>query len=518
MTTAKSITVPALPLFQHAVSHANSPAVHSQSSTYTYAQLLTDASHLRLVLLSHSPDPSDLHEARVLFLVPPSYEHVYTSYAVMMAGGVSVPLHPGHAEQEIAYLADDSNAIIALAHPDYAARIEPLARRLRIPFLTIPAVQPVSSTPLPPVQSLPMSPSRRALIIYTSGTTGRAKGVVSTHAMLEAQVTALTTAWEWTSADHILHVLPLHHVHGVVNVLLCPLYTGAQVSFLPGRFDARAVWEAFDRLPLTLFMAVPTIYSRLIAAFDAASEDEQRRWKAACGKFRLMVSGSAALPSPTLRRWREISGHLLLERYGMTELGMALSNPLHGQRKEGFVGRPLPGVLTKLRPGDPPTADEGELLVKGPNVFSEYLNKPDATREAFDADGWFATGDIVRVDGDGDFRIVGRASVDVLKCAGYKISALEVERDIAAHERVEEVAVVGVEDDEYGQIVAAVVAIKPGKGEFGGKELQEWCKERMSREKVPRLVRVVDQIPRNAMGKVNKKELVKIFSTEKQPS
>ena len=256
--------------------------------------------------------------------------------------------------------------------------------------------------------------------------------MLTSHAVLEAQVSSLVRAWEWTAEDAILHVLPLHHVHGVVNALLCCLQAGAHCHFLDSRFDARRVWAAFDSLPLTLFMAVPTVYSRLIAAFDAASQDEQRRWRRACSKLRLMVSGSAALPAPVLRRWQSITGHVLLERYGMTEIGMALSNPLHGVRKEGSVGAPLPGVQVRIRPleapdGRPASASspqagaEGELLVKGPTVFSQYLNRPEASAAAFDSEGWFLTGDVVRVDAEGDFSIVGRAAVDVLKVGGYKV-------------------------------------------------------------------------------------------------
>ena len=345
---------------------------------------------------------------------------------------------------------------------------------------------------------------------------------MSSHSTLHSQVASLTSAWEWTSTDHLLHVLPLHHIHGVVNGLFVPLHSGAHVTFLDGRFDPLHVWAAFTNLPLTVFQAVPTIYSRLIQAYDAAAPEVQKQWREACGRFRVMISGSAALPSPVLRRWKEISGHTLLERYGMTEIGMALSNPLHGERREGYVGKPLPGVQVKVKKeegeggggqggGGKAGGEEGELLVKGGTVFSRYWNKPDATAAAFDDEGWFKTGDVVRVDEEGWYKIVGRASVDVLKVAGYKISALEVERDIAGHEGVEECVVVGVPDEEYGQVVGVMVVVKKGWERMDAKQLQEWCKKRMSREKVPRLVKFVDDIPKNAMGKVAKKQLVERF-------
>ena len=301
------------------------------------------------------------------------------------------------------------------------------------------------------------------------------------------------------------------------------------------RFDAAKAWQLFIDLPLTLMMAVPTIYSRLIQHYDASSPEQQKAYRDACHKFRLMVSGSAALPAPVLRRWREISGHFLLERYGMSEIGMALSNPLHGHRKEGFVGRPLPSVQVKIQPSDSDNNNnnnnnqndskqastgavtQGELLVRGPTVFTSYLNKPKATADSFTADGWFRTGDIVRVDADGDYAIVGRASVDVLKSGGYKLSALEIERDILGMEGVDECAVVGVEDDEYGQVVGVVVARVKGGKQVSESELKQLCKEKMAHEKVPRLVLFMDEgIPRNAMGKLNKKELVKLFDGMKR--
>src|SRR2546425_91486 len=190
---------------------------------------------------------------------------------------------------------------------------------------------------------------RRAMIVYTSGTPGKPRGVVTTHANIAAQVASLVTAWEWRAEDWPLLVLPLHHVHGIINVLTCALWAGARCEMLP-KFDAERVWARIAGGDLTLFMAVPTIYGKLITAWEAAAPERRRAWSAGCAppRMRLMVSGSAALPVQRLERWREISGHVLLERYGMTEIGMALSNPLHGERRPGFVGTPLPGVEVRL--------------------------------------------------------------------------------------------------------------------------------------------------------------------------
>jgi len=348
------------------------------------------------------------------------------------------------------------------------------------------------------------------MIIYTSGTTSRPKGVVTTHGNIQAQVTTLVQAWEWSADDHILLVLPLHHVHGIINVLTCALWSGATCTIHP-RFEARAAWEAIASGSLTLFMAVPTIYTRLISAWETASLEEQEAWSAAARRLRLMVSGSAALPVRVLERWKAITGHVLLERYGMTEIGMALSNPLHGERRPAHVGLPLPGVEVRLvnEAGQPvPPGTPGEIEVKGPSVFREYWRRPAATEQAF-RDGWFRTGDIAVLE-DGSYRILGRASVDIIKSGGYKLSALEIEEVFREHPHIVECAVVGLPDEEWGERVAiAVVPALGRKPEL--EELREWGAERLARYKLPTRLLLLPELPRNAMGKVTKPELVRLF-------
>jgi malonyl-CoA/methylmalonyl-CoA synthetase len=305
-------------------------------------------------------------------------------------------------------------------------------------------------------------------------------------------------------------VLPLHHVHGIVNVVSCALWAGAVCEMLP-KFDAEETWSRIASGRLTLFMAVPTIYSRLISAWEAASPERRTALSAGCHRMRLMVSGSAALPVQTLERWREISGHTLLERYGMTELGMALSNPLHGERRPGFVGAPLPGVEVRLvdengEPVEPRSA--GEIEVRGPNVFLEYWRRPDATLQAFRG-GWFRTGDTAIVN-NSSYRILGRSSIDILKTGGFKVSALEIEEELRTHPAIAECAVVGVPDDEWGERISVVVELRNGaRLEF--EEMQAWAKERLAPYKVPRALRIVEALPRNAMGKVMKPEVIKLF-------
>ncbi len=355
------------------------------------------------------------------------------------------------------------------------------------------------------------------MILYTSGTTGRPKGVVLTRSNLAAQVASLVEAWGWSADDRLIHVLPLHHTHGIVNGLLCALASGATCHMLP-RFEAGAVWEALAERPATLFFGVPTMYRRLVDAWDAADAAHRERWARAAGELRLAVSGSAALPVPLFERWKEIAGEPLLERYGMTEIGMALSNPLDGERRAGTVGRPLPGVTARRVDADGRPVEEegvaGEIEIRGPGVFREYLGRPEETRGAF-RDGWFRTGDEATVE-DGYWRILGRRSVDILKTGGEKVSALEVESALEGHPSILECAVVGVPDPEWGERVCAAVVAAPGAG-IELEELRAWGRERMAPWKVPTRLAVVVDLPRNAMGKVTKPAVRELFlSTEEE--
>jgi malonyl-CoA/methylmalonyl-CoA synthetase len=277
------------------------------------------------------------------------------------------------------------------------------------------------------------------------------------------------------------------------------------------RFDADLVWNRIASGSMTLFMAVPTIYVKLIAAWEAASPERRAALTAACGRLRLMVSGSAALPVSTLERWREISGHTLLERYGMTEIGMALSNPLRGERVSGSVGTPLPSVEVRLagEHGEqvaPGVA--GEIEVRGPSVFKEYWRQPEATRVAF-RDGWFRTGDTAVVE-NGRYRILGRTSIDILKTGGHKVSALEIEEALRKHPSVAECAVVGVPDAEWGERVAAAVVLNAGNA-IDLASFRTWAKDWLAAHKVPSRLIVLDSLPRNAMGKVTKPVLLALF-------
>ncbi|XP_054525593.1 malonate--CoA ligase ACSF3, mitochondrial isoform X12 [Pan troglodytes] len=361
---------------------------------------------------------------------------------------------------------------------------------------------------------------------------------LTTSLWLGSWVTGLVHKWAWTKDDVILHVLPLHHVHGVVNALLCPLWVGATCVMMP-EFSPQQVWEKFlssETPRINVFMAVPTIYTKLMEYYDRhfTQPHAQDFLRAVCEeKIRLMVSGSAALPLPVLEKWKNITGHTLLERYGMTEIGMALSGPLTtAARLPGSVGTPLPGVQvrivsenpqregcsytihaegdergTKVTPGL--EEKEGELLVRGPSVFREYWNKPEETKSAFTLDGWFKTGDTV-VFKDGQYWIRGRTSVDIIKTGGYKVSALEVEWHLLAHPSITDVAVIGVPDMTWGQRVTAVVTLREGHS-LSHRELKEWARDVLAPYAVPSELVLVEEIPRNQMGKIDKKALIRHF-------
>ena len=491
-----------LPLVARAETHADREAIRSAEGGFTYRQLLSASARVAAGLLS---DASDLGEARVAFLTPPGFDYAATQWGIWRAGGVAVPLCPLHPRPELEYVLDHSDASIVVASPRFAELLRPMAERAGRRFALTTELLEARPGRLPGIDL-----QRRAMILYTSGTTSKPKGVVSRHENIQAQVTTLIDAWEWRSDDRILLVLPLHHVHGIINVLTCALWAGATCDVLPS-FDADEVWGRFVAGGQTLFMAVPTIYRTLIAAWEAAPEARRRTLSAACRQMRLMVCGSAALPVSVLDQWRHISGHVLLERYGMTEIGMAISNSLHGPRLPGCVGRPLPGVDVRLveetgRPVE--DGQPGEIQVRGPGVFCEYWRDPRATAKSF-REGWFCTGDIA-VREQGVYRILGRSSVDIIKTGGYKVSALEIEEVLRTHPAVQECAVVGVDDPDWGERVSAAIVLKAG-AELGLAPLRAWAKERLAGYKAPAAILIVSDLPRKSMGKVTKTAVRQLF-------
>lgn len=502
---------PPVNLIQRAHYHTQRTAINDENGSYTYGQLLQQSGALASMLLQEQPH---LQETRVAFLCTPGFGYVAAQWAVWRAGGIAVPLSAHHPLPEINYILHNCGATILLYEPVFETLLAPVlaAGVLRAVCLPASMVSASGNTRLPFVL-----PKQKALILYTSGTTGKPKGVVLTHLNLEAQIMPLIDAWQWQPDDYILHTLPLHHTHGIVNALCCALWQGACCHFLPA-FDAAAVWRAFLQLPVTLFMGVPAMYQKLITYYWQQTQPMQQLLSAACSKLRLMVSGSAALPVNVLQTFQQISGHTLLERYGMTEIGMALSNPYKGERLPGLVGKPLPGGVT-VRITDEnnhplPDGETGELQVKGDAVFLEYWQNPEATRQAFTPDGWFKTGDMVRVQ-EGNYRIAGRISTDIIKTGGYKVSAPEIEEMLRNNPYIADCAVVAIPHEQWGEAVSAAVVLHtlplPVPVSEMAAFLRQWCKTQMATYKTPVNWLFLDQLPRNAMGKIVKPHLKQLF-------
>ena len=480
-------------------------AIIASDGVFTYDDLDDASKRVAAALLA---DNEDLNQTRVAFLIPPGFAYAAVQRGIWRAGGVAVPLAVSHPPAELEYVIRDSDAALVVGDRTTAPTLAPLARAAHARLVT--AEDALRATP---ADGLPhLGSNRRAMIIYTSGTTGRPKGVVSTHQTIGAQIASLVEAWRWSPSDHLLLVLPLHHVHGIINGLGSALAVRATCEMSPS-FDAEQVWARLASGDVTVFTAVPTIYNRLIASWEAATPDVRRQRTDGVAGLRLMMSGSAALPVKTLERWREISGHTLLERYGMTEIGMALSNPLSGERRPGSVGRPLPGVEVRLVDDagtEVGAGTPGELEVRGPSVFLEYWRRPEETSAAF-RDGWFRTGDVAVLEGD-SYRLLGRTSVDIIKTGGFKVSALEIEEVLRTHPAIAECAVVGVSDDDWGECVSAAVELRQG-ATLSLDDLQQWAKAQLAPYKVPRALQQVSALPRNAMGKVVKPEVAGLFKS-----
>ena len=495
--------MPELEQVRRAQSFGARVAVTSNGHDHSYDSLLSVSEGIAASLLDGS---ADLGEERVAFLIPASFEYAAVQWGIWRAGGVAVPLSLSAADPELEHVITDAQVDRIIVPEDSVEKLRPLCDRLSKPLLTVEQISSGQSVPLPE-----LDPQRRAMILYTSGTTSKPKGVVSTHENIQAQITTLVEAWGWLSEDSIPLFLPLHHVHGIVNVLSCALWSGARVDCFES-FDAQAILERVADKEYSVFMGVPTIYVKLIRILEDAHDGDRKRYTDGFGQMRLMVAGSAALPASVHEQWTQLTGQKLLERYGMTEIGMALSNPLQGERRPGAVGAPLPGVTIRLisEAGELIEGENepGEIQVRGPAVFSEYWDKPDVTRESF-VDGWFRTGDMAVLE-DGYYRIMGRLSVDIIKSGGYKLSALEIEATLLTHPAISECAVVALPDDTWGEVVAVAIVSRDGE-DIELPALKEWATERMSAYKIPKSLLLLEDLPKNAMGKVTKRAVQDLF-------
>ncbi|KGO48266.1 AMP-dependent synthetase/ligase [Penicillium expansum] len=538
--------------------------VHSASSrSFTYGSLIADIVRAKDDLEQKAAKAQgQLAGERVAFLAENSYDYVVTLLAIFASDAIALPLSPSFPTAELKYILDNSQAKVLLATEKYADKgMEILREGLEHePLFAIrnKLTEGASDRESVTLHDL-KQPSSGGMMLYTSGTTNRPKGVLIPQSALAAQASSLLEAWKYTPDDRLLHLLPLHHIHGVVNAIVAPIVAGSSIEFMYP-FNPDKVWKrlAAPFLPsstsksrITFLTAVPTIYNRLMATFPKLTPELQTAAKEGISpqNLRLNISGSAALPTPTKTAWTNLSnGNVLLERFGMTEVGMAISCGLDAaDRVDGSVGWPLPGVEARLAdletgaviPIEEKNANgrerEGEIQLRGETIFDHYWGNEKATRESFvqSDDGgraWFCTGDVATrrvVDGAGSgasgawaqgpmYFIQGRKSVDIIKTGAEKVSALEVERELLSLPQVTEAAVVGLPSEQWGQKIAAVVVLSPDAA-ASGRNGQTWGPMDMRRAlkgslasfKIPQEMRVLEAIPRNAMGKVNKKALVK---------
>lgn len=434
---------------------------------------------------------------RVAVWTTPTLETMVALVGNALAGVVSVPLNTKLGHRELAH-------IVADAEPALALSSSPELHRDKLPGLRTCAVIMTGGAPLELSRAVDDEP---LLVLYTSGTTGPPKGAVLTARNVAANVDALAAAWLWSDADTVVHALPLFHVHGLVLGLFGSLRVGGRLWHVP-RFAPEAVAAALEGGGTMLF-AVPTMHHRLVEAVEGDAS-----LVPGLAKARLLVSGSAGLPVREHRRIEAATGRGVYERYGLTETLILCAVRRHGPPRPGYVGRPLAGVELRLVDDARVVLDAhddetiGEVCVRGPNVFLGYLNRPEATAAVFDDEGWFYTGDLATRAADGALRIVGRRATDLIKTGGFKVGAGEVEACLLEHPGVREVAIVGVADDDLGERIVAFVVAQDPVALPEPKALEDLVAQELTPHKRPRTIRFVDALPRNAMGKVQKRRLL----------
>ena len=474
-------TIPAL-LAVTAARHGDRPALDlADGRVLDHAALAAGVTRAGAWLTRHGLTRGD----RVALQLDKGLAFVLLHLACLGRGLVSVPVNPRATERERDALLADCGAALHVTG--------------------LPADHDFADAPDGP-PAAPPAPDELACLVYTSGTTGRPKGVRLLHRHLAANTRALVEAWRVTADDRLLHVLPVFHVHGLFVALTTTLVAGGRVSF--AAFEPAATWDALRSGGLTVFMAVPTLYHRLVEHAVAHGLDARLP-----DALRLCTSGSAPLRPDVAEAFQALTGRRLLERYGMTEVGMAASQPYDGPRKEGSVGPALPGVgLRVVGPegGAPlPAGTRGEVQITGHSVCDGYWDRPEATAALFTADGWLRSGDLGHLDADGHLHLAGRLKELVIS-GGFNITPREVEAVLETHPDIAEVAVCGLPDPDLGEVVAAGVVPRPGTAPEA-EALRDWAREKLSAYKLPRRVLVLDELPRTPLGKVQKAELAKLF-------
>ncbi|QTF92180.1 malonyl-CoA synthase [Halomonas sp. BM-2019] len=467
---------------------------------YSYADALGESARLAGALTELGVTQGD----RVAVQVDKSPEAILLYLACLRMGAVYLPLNTGYTGEEIRYFLADAEPALFVCRPQGLEEARRLAAETGCPAVETLGtaadgrLMEKAATATPREDIVALGERDLAAILYTSGTTGRSKGAMLTHRNLGSNAETLAEAWRFSAEDRLIHALPIFHTHGLFVACNVTLMTGASMLFLP-KFDADVIFEEMARG--TVLMGVPTFYTRLAA--------DPRLTPEATARMRLFVSGSAPLTAETHREFEAKSGHAILERYGMTETNMNLSNPYEGERRAGTVGMPLPGVeyrITDRETGaEVPAGEIGMLQIRGPNVFIGYWRMPEKTREELLEDGFFITGDLAMVDDQGYVQIVGRDK-DLVISGGYNVYPKEVEQLIDELDGVQESAVIGLPHPDLGEGVTAVVVPQPG-AQIDEAGVLAHLAGRLAKYKQPKRVFFVDTLPRNTMGKVQKNEL-----------
>ncbi|USG63095.1 malonyl-CoA synthase [Sneathiella marina] len=467
--------------------------------TYSFEQIGTQSAQMANLLVNTGAKPGD----RVAVQVGKSVEAVILYLACLRAGLVYLPLNTAYKAAEIDYFVGDASPAIVVCDPSSLKEISEISKKAGVlEVLTLDlnghgSLSEGTAACSVKFETVSCAADDLAAILYTSGTTGRSKGAMLTHDNLASNARSLHKAWHFDQQDVLLHALPIFHVHGLFVALHCALLTGIKTIFLT-KFDASTV---LDYLPKsTVFMGVPTFYVRLLSEPNLSS--------GSCRNMRLFTAGSAPLLEETFNAFSQRTGHTILERYGMTEAGMITTNPYDGERKAGTVGFPLDNdVRITDDTGKPvPEGEIGILEIKGPNVFKGYWQMPEKTAAEFRSDGYFITGDMTRKGDDGYYRIVGR-SKDLIISGGYNVYPKEIESFIDEMPGIEESAIVGRPHADFGEAVIAFVVPTASTTNLQATDVIAFIKEKLANFKVPKQVYVVDALPRNAMGKVQKNAL-----------
>lgn len=489
------------------------PAVIFEGTPYTFGQVDREIERYAALLKRLGAQVGD----RVAIQLPKRMEFVFLELAVLTVGGVALPLNPDYRPEELEYfLSDSGSSLFFTDNARFSRARDVLAKFSGLRSVVVDGEADgafslsaeLEKVPRGYVREFPTEDDDVAIICYTSGTTGRSKGAMITHRNLVSNTMALHQSWQWSDGDVLLHALPLFHVHGLFVALHGGLNAGATI-IMHEKFDPVSTWETIGEQRCTILMGVPTMYQRLMNAW------EQMDKRPDLSSMRVFISGSAPLLETQFIRFEQHTGFRILERYGMTEAGMITSNPIEVEgRKAQSVGFPLPGVeirVAKPDATDVAPGEVGEVLMRGENVFAGYWGMPEKTAESF-VEGWFKSGDLGYQDANDNGRLylVGRQK-ELIITGGYNVYPKEVENVLEGHSAIQEAAVIGLPDEDFGERVTAVVALKEATPAATPDELMAYCKERLVGYKCPKQLFIIDRLPRNQMGKLQKNQLVERF-------